>query len=64
MYAERPVALMWEGEWKPISKIVDRKLLPQGWFFLTITDDGWIFELLYNENYDEWQIHCLGEESA
>lgn len=63
-YAERPTSLVWEGEDKRISKIIDRKLLPFGRFFLVITDDHCTFELTYEEDHDEWHIQYLGEEPA
>jgi hypothetical protein len=64
LYAEKPVALTWEGERKRIVKIANCKRLPEGRFFLVITDDRSVFELLYREDHDEWQIKHLGEEPA
>lgn len=56
-YAERPVALRWEGERLVIEKILNRWQIPGGKRFLVETTDGQVFELFYGELYDEWRIH-------
>jgi len=56
-YAERPVAIVWQGRQLGILAILDRWRTPDGrWFRVVAGDDG-IFELFYNEQWDEWSIH-------
>jgi len=56
-YAERPVALTWNGQRLEISEITARWRSPAGRCFRVRTTDGQIFELTYAESSDEWQIH-------
>jgi hypothetical protein len=56
-YAERPIALHWEGERLPIVEIEARWRVPGGRRFRVRTEDGRVFELSYAELHDEWQIH-------
>ncbi len=56
-YAERPVALTWEGQRLAIQKVEDAWRIPGGRRFRVITEDGRVFELFYGELYDEWRIH-------
>lgn len=56
-YAERPIALRWEGRRLGIEAIEARWRLPGGHAFRVRTDDGQVFELFYGELYDEWRIH-------
>ncbi len=55
-YAERPVAITWQGRRVEIRQVLDRWRSPQGRNFRVETEDGQEFELLYNEAADEWQI--------
>jgi hypothetical protein len=56
-YAERPIALHWEGRRLPIQAIEARWRLPGGRRFRVRTEDGQVFELFYGELYDEWRVH-------
>jgi hypothetical protein len=56
-YAERPVALHWEGDRLEIEEILDRWQIPDSKCFRVRTRDGQIFELFFNELYDEWRIY-------
>ena len=56
-YAERPIALRWEGRRLAIEAIDARWRLPRGHGFRVRTEDGQIFELFYGELDDEWQVH-------
>jgi len=55
-YAEKPVALTWQGTRREVRRILSQWRSPQGRGFRVETDDGQAFELLYNEAADEWQI--------
>ncbi len=58
-YAERPVALRWEGQRLEIIKIQDRWRIPGGKCFRVQVSDGRVFELFYGELYDEWRINLV-----
>lgn len=58
-YAERPVALHWEGERLQVEIVEDRWRIPGGKCFRVRTTDGRRFELFYGELYDEWRINPL-----
>ena len=56
-YAERPVALTWEGRRLEIIAIPLQWLTPDEKCFRVRTSDGQEFELAYRETTGEWQIH-------
>ncbi|HLF89226.1 MAG TPA: hypothetical protein VI451_09795 [Anaerolineales bacterium] len=55
-YAERPIALWWEGERREVKAIENQWRTPAGAGFRVRTVEGQIFELVYGENEDEWII--------
>ncbi|OGO16388.1 MAG: hypothetical protein A2Z14_04415 [Chloroflexi bacterium RBG_16_48_8] len=55
-YAERPLALYWEGERLEITKILSRWRSPGDIHFLVLIGDGRTFELAYKETEDLWSI--------
>ena len=56
-YAERPVALRWEGQRLEIERIEAEWFTPGGRRFRVRTRDGRIFELSYSELDDKWLIN-------
>lgn len=58
-YADRPVALTWEGRRLEITRILAEWRTPQENHFRACTSDGREFELAYNQTLDEWQIKNL-----
>lgn len=56
-YADRPIAIVWEGRRLPIQSIEARWRFPGGRRFLIKTADERLFELNYLEVEDEWNIH-------
>jgi hypothetical protein len=56
-YAERPVALRWQGQRLEIETILQRWRVPVGLRFRVQVQDGRLFELFYGELYDEWRVH-------
>jgi len=56
-YAERPIALHWEGARLEIEEVEARWRIPGGKCFRVRTRDGRVFELFYGELYDEWRVH-------
>ncbi|MCH7480924.1 MAG: hypothetical protein IIC79_05970 [Chloroflexi bacterium] len=55
-YAERPVALYWEGERLEIAEIEKSWQSPRGKHFRVHTSEGQTFELLYVLSDDYWVI--------
>ncbi|HPH98077.1 MAG TPA: hypothetical protein PKW33_17945 [Anaerolineaceae bacterium] len=58
-YAERPLALHWQGERLEVSAILDQWRIPGGKCFRVQTADQRVFELFYGELYDEWRINPI-----
>ncbi len=58
-YAERPVALHWEGKRLEIETLEAEWRIPGGHCFRVRTKDGLRFELFYGELYDEWRINPI-----
>ena len=58
-YAERPLALTWNGKRYEIAEILSRSRGPDGKRFRVKTTDGQVFELIYREVPDEWKIEPL-----
>ena len=55
-YAEKPVALTWEGQRLEIIEISHRWRTPEGNGFRVRTNDAQEFVLFYRVAADEWQI--------
>ncbi len=58
-YAERPLALTWEGRRLEIAEILASWRGPGEKGFRVKTAEGLAFELVYLELADEWQIQPL-----
>jgi hypothetical protein len=58
-YAERPLALTWQGQRLEIAEILARWRGPNDKGFRVKTTDGRAFELTYREVLDEWHIQPL-----
>jgi len=58
-YAERPTALTWEGQRLEIAEILLQWRTPEGKGFRVRTIGEQVFELLYREVANEWQIYLL-----
>ena len=58
-YADRPLALTWEGRRLEITRILAEWRTPQENHFRVRTSDGREFELAYSQTMDEWQIKNL-----
>lgn len=56
-YAERPTALIWEGQRLVIAEIERAWREPTGPAFRVRTGDGRRFELHYDEGKDNWSIN-------
>jgi hypothetical protein len=56
-YAERPLALRWEGRRLEIEQVEAQWRIPGGKRFRVRTQDGRSFELFYGELYDEWRVN-------
>ena len=58
-YAERPIALLWEGEQLNIVEIVARWRIPGGRCFRVQAENDQLFELFYSEQQDEWRVSLV-----
>ena len=58
-YAERPIALMWEGQRLEIDRVLSTWRTPGGQYFRVQTCDLRIFEITWCEVENEWQIQPL-----
>ena len=58
-YAERPLALTWNGKRYEVAEILSRWRGPDERGFRVKTIDGQFFELIYREGPDEWKIKIL-----
>lgn len=58
-YAERPTALMLDGQRFEIAAIEDQWRIPGGKCFRVRLQDNRLFELFYGELYAEWRINEL-----
>ena len=56
-YAERPIAVRWQGERLLVQEIEARWRIPGATCFRVRTEDGRTFDLFYGELYDEWRVH-------
>ena len=58
-YAERPLAIIWQGRSYEIAEILARWRGPIEKGFRVKTTDGQAFELTYREVTDEWEIQPI-----
>jgi hypothetical protein len=56
-YAERPIAVRWEGQRLTVEQVEAEWRIPGGRCFRVRTSSDQRFELFYGELYDEWRIH-------
>jgi len=56
-YAERPLALVWQGERLEIVEILASWRAPVGKGFRMVTQNSQTFELLYFQPEDTWSVH-------
>jgi hypothetical protein len=59
-YAQRPVAVHWEGRRLMVTDLLAEWRTPAGKHFRARAADGAIFELTYVEALDEWQVRFIG----
>ncbi|NMC79682.1 MAG: hypothetical protein GYA59_10015 [Chloroflexi bacterium] len=57
-YAERPTALIWQGERLEIAEILKQWRQPGERCFRVRTQDDRLFELAYDESLDQWRINA------
>ena len=58
-YAERPLALTWNGKRYEVAETLSRWRTPDGKVFRVRTTDEKLFELIYREGPDEWKIKII-----
>ncbi len=55
-YAERPTALIWQGQRLPVDEVLARWRVPGAVRFRVRAEGGLVFELEYDEVKDIWQV--------
>lgn len=55
-YAQRPVSFVYSGEEHQVARVIAEKRLPEGKQFLVADASGKVFDLLYDEHNDAWQV--------
>jgi hypothetical protein len=55
-YAERPAAVWWQGRRLEVQAVEAEWRIPQGKKFRVRCEDSLRFDLVYNENSDDWTI--------
>jgi hypothetical protein len=58
-FAERPVALAWNGERRSVEFVERAWQTPDGLTFIVQTADGRRFELNYSPSNDQWMARPL-----
>jgi len=61
VYPERPRAFYWEGARLEVEAVLSSWHIPQGRRFRVQTVDLQVFELVYHQAEDDWQITCITE---
>jgi len=56
-YAQRPIAIHWEGQRLVVAEVLNEWQQPDGKHFRLLTDDGRVFELTYLPARDSWEAH-------
>jgi hypothetical protein len=56
-YAERPIAVTWDGQRLEIVKILAEWRTPDDKWFRVLTKNGQEFVLTYREATNDWHIH-------
>jgi hypothetical protein len=55
-YAQRPVALTWQGQRMEVIQVINTWRSPLGKHFQVLTGNQSIFTLVYQEADDQWSI--------
>jgi hypothetical protein len=58
-YAWRPIAIYWQEQRLEVMEIRAQWRTPQGKCFRVSVGEGQVFDLLYSEDSDAWQITPL-----
>lgn len=60
-YAERPIAVHWQGKRLEIRQVLNSWRTPDGPAFVVLVGDGRNFRLLYDERCDSWTVLDMTE---
>jgi hypothetical protein len=63
-YAQEPRVVVWEGERFPVVRVDRRWRTPEGPAFRVETGPGEVFDLLYVESDDRWNIQRYSESGG
>jgi hypothetical protein len=58
-YAQRPIAFWWEGERLEVDTINAEWRSPTGKHFRVKTQQGAVYELIYDQASDNWRIQQM-----
>jgi hypothetical protein len=58
-YAERPIAFIWAGERFEVETIMSEWRTPENKGFRVRVVDGLIFELVYHQVSDTWEVTAI-----
>jgi len=58
-YAQRPTALVWDGQRQEVAEVLADWHLPDGRRFRVRTTAEEVFELTYNQSNGEWHIRPI-----
>jgi hypothetical protein len=58
-YAERPLSLIWQGQRYEIAEILARWRGPAEKGFRVKTENGFAFEITYQEFSDDWNVQPI-----
>jgi hypothetical protein len=58
-YAERPIALIWQGSQYKISSVLSSQFTPSGKRFEVVLENGCTISLYYQTNSDLWTASGL-----
>ena len=59
-FAEKPLALTWEGKRLEVQEVLSEWRTPEAKTFRVRTSDGQVFDLCYTEAAETWQIQRRG----
>lgn len=58
-YPGRPLAFTFQGVRRQVAEVLKNWRSPDGMGYRVTSDDGRLFDLLYNEACDEWSVREL-----
>ena len=60
-YAERPLALLWQGKEIKVIQVLSAGITPDGKTFMVLLENGWQLNLRYQQSTQSWHTQDLPE---